>query len=180
VTIYDPFNTLISNAFFCVTISELFQSKKILISKTNIKYETHKNTVKIFKNNPLNNAKFLEEKIENIKYEEYDIIIFLISHNDSNFGLFERMVKDPKQKAYLPTTMSYLEDKIRSQLENRQIKMEAENFFTNKNDEFLPSLLFIFNSEASSLNGFPYSLLEIAEILYYFNLNPGKLKTLKI
>ena len=99
-----------------------------------------------------------KREIRNIDYNcKYDYIITIISFNNANNQLIERIIG----KYNLPIQYDYFNIKFSSIYDQNDYK----NFLTKKNAEYLPEILFFFGDEEICLYGFPFTLLENCEIL---------------
>ncbi len=156
MTVYDPFNII--NRTNC----------QVLISSIGKVFNTNYSILFIYKNTALDIRR--EEKYEvNGKYlaDNYHLIIFIINFRDANTNLISQVLELNSNANLTPSPkqMSLFNRINYNQIKEKDFKNEYEKFYTKKNEDYLPSLLFVFTEEELCLYGFPFSLLENAEII---------------
>lgn len=124
-----------------------------------LKIDGFKNKIEKFYNK---NFSILIRDENNLKLEKtnYDIIISIISFKNANEELIQNL-----NTSLLPPHLNYLDsgNLLSSNLKN--YKYEYEKFLTRKKCDYLPELIFFFGEEEINLYGYPFTLLENAEIL---------------
>jgi hypothetical protein len=156
LTVYDPFNII--NQTTC----------EVLISSIGKVFNTNYSILFIYNNTALDIRK--DEKYQvNGKYlsENYHLIIFIINFRDANTNLISQVLElnSNANLIPIPKQMSHFNSINCNQLKEKDYKNEYEKFYTKKNEDYLPSLLFVFTEDELCLYGFPFSLLENAEII---------------
>jgi hypothetical protein len=89
---------------------------------------------------------------------QYDLVITYINYPEANDELIKRMVKG---NFTLPPQYSYMDSKFEKVKDNNNYK----NFLTKKSADFLPELILSFCNEELCLYGYPFTMLENAEIM---------------
>ena len=80
------------------------------------------------------------------------------------------MINDPQE---LPSSLEYFNKNLEKteNIENNLKNKKFEMFYTKKNTEYLPELILCFTKEEICLYGYPFTLLENAEIINTGNLS---------
>jgi len=114
--------------------------------------------------------------LKNIRKESYHIIISILKFKESNQILIEKLFKSDlsniKYNALcLPTPLEYFEKETKQDDSNTSF----EKFYTKKSADYLPELILTCTDGELSLYGFPFTLLENAEII-----KAGKLQKMNV
>jgi hypothetical protein len=167
LTIYDAFNL--------ITIQKLINQ----INEKIINNENIQDNIKIFISyKDLKNNKIIERHLYNTQKNknliEFQFYICIISFKEANENLINKIIKEDKTKIYgnYPEVYKWFnnESKIKSNEDDTNKKL-FEKFLTRKNEISLPELIITFGKnkylfyEDICLYGFPFSLLENAEII---------------
>jgi hypothetical protein len=143
MNIYDPFGNFDEN-LFKNWLSNMYKlGYRILYVNGTSAYDINKEK---------------EVKFRNIKASQYDIIVTYITFTDGNENLIGRMIKEGHK---LPIQYSYITHKHESISEANDYK----NFLTKKSADYLPELILYFGTNALCLYGYPFTMLENAEIM---------------
>jgi len=154
ITYYDPFN-VINATLFTNSIQKFFRKYKIAIK---VKGTTITMGEKQDKETSPSSA---NEK------ETYDIYVNIINFKESNQELLHNIDKENKKQDILyPKTLEYLKmiyanDKDIKNNSGEKIK----KLYTLKEKEFLPELILYTGKDEICLYGFPFTLIENAEII---------------
>ncbi len=113
-----------------------------------------------------------EKYVIDEKYQKdtYHLVIFIINFREANTDLIKQVVQLKFEENFIPIPKQMTFFKIEQQ-NSEYYKNEYEKFYTKKNEDYLPSLIFVFTEEDLCLYGFPFSLLENAEIIKSGNLS---------
>lgn len=117
---------------------------------------------------------FNRDKIASLQEEKkkYDLVISLIGFKSANHDLIDKTCTKYLEENVLPDELSCLfpvEKKLRIPDGNQSKSYDM--FFTRKFVEYLPELLLFFGNEEICLYGYPFVLLENAEIIKAGNLS---------
>lgn len=116
----------------------------------------------------LNKRKYIN--IQNVKLDKQTFILSVFNFKNANQELIHNYCNS-KQEKKLPLLLDQiynLNNKVISNDSNMDIANNYRNFLTLKQALYLPELILVFTSKLSSqlnLNGYPFTLLEVAEIM---------------
>jgi hypothetical protein len=116
----------------------------------------------------------ISENFQN--FQNYHIIISIINFKNANQDLIQEIFqKNSYNLVTLPKPLQFINQK--QIINNKKYIFEFEKFFTKKNSQCLPELICSFNcnNRELCLYGFPFTMLENAEII-----NAGRLSSLNV
>jgi len=112
--------------------------------------------------------------IEDVQNNSYTIIISLINFNSANDNLIKKLINEntnPNEFVYsFPDQLNYfpknkISDKTNTNTGNNKLCSEYEKFYTKKSNDHLPEIILIFDTHEICLFGYPFTILEKAEII---------------